>query len=148
MKFTIWLGCAICCILMSCASIGSMLPGVLVAKGGEVLDLQIEVAKRTGSMSATSRENGEKFVGQYVGFLDGYSDSTSSFSNGKTSADGNYSTSSHSTSSAFGNAAATAFMTGDKGRTLNCDMMVDAGLHPHGMGNCTDQFGTAYRIQF
>jgi hypothetical protein len=43
---------------------------------------------------------------------------------------------------------ATAYLTGDKGSSLNCQMKIEAGFSPHGIGSCSDQMGGRYRLQF
>jgi hypothetical protein len=45
-------------------------------------------------------------------------------------------------------ANATAYLAGDKGTMLNCEMHIEAGLSPHGIGGCSDNKGKNYRLQF
>ena len=43
---------------------------------------------------------------------------------------------------------ATALFTGDKGTVLTCDMKIQAGLEPHGFGDCEGSKGKKYKLQF
>ena len=43
---------------------------------------------------------------------------------------------------------AEAHLTGDKGGALTCTMKIEAPANPHGMGQCEDNRGGAYRVQF
>jgi hypothetical protein len=46
-------------------------------------------------------------------------------------------------------ATTTAFLTGDKGNSLNCQMTIQASLvSPHGLGDCSDKNGVKYHVQF
>ena len=45
-------------------------------------------------------------------------------------------------------ARATAFLKGDKGSIIYCQMEIQAGLNPHGLGKCQDQKEIVYRVQF
>jgi hypothetical protein len=139
---------ATCILLSACVTPGQMLPGNIVAEEGDVLDFQIEVAKRSGKVAASNPRTGEQFSGKYVGILE----RVTSFSSGYAQASG---LGSSVTASGFGSASAgsnianaTAFLKGNKGTTLNCEMQIEAGLNPHGIGQCTDQGGARYRLQF
>lgn len=139
---------AVCMLLSACVTPGQMLPGNIVAEDGDVLDFQIEVAKRSGKVAASNPRTGEQFNGTYVGILE----RVTSFSTGYAQASG---MGGSVTASGFGSASAgsnianaTAFLKGNKGTTLNCEMQIEAGLNPHGIGQCADQHGGKYRLQF
>jgi len=125
-----------------------MLPGNIIAEDGDVLDFQIEVAKRSGKVTASNPKTGEKFSGTYVGLLE----RVTGFSTGYAQASGmggsiNASGFGSSTvGSNIGNA--TAFLKGTNGTTLNCEMQIEVGLNPHGIGQCADQSEGRYRLQF
>lgn len=123
---------------------GTMLPGTIYSEQGKVLQFQIEMARRTGAVTAFDPSTGEQFAGTYVGVREGAVASSSAF----VSAGG-------ATGNAFGSTAvmsnmanATALLTGDKGSTLTCQMRIEAGLSPHGIGTCRDNRGVNYRVQF
>ena len=140
---------AMLCFFMSgCVTPGQMLPGNIVAEQGDILDFQIEVARRSGMVAASNPRTGEQFTGTYVGIMERFT----SFSSGYAHA---YGIGGSATASGFGStstgsniANATAFLKGTDGTTLNCDMQIEAGLSPHGIGKCSDQRGGLYRLQF
>lgn len=139
---------AVCMLLSACVTPGQMLPGTIVAEDGDVLDFQIEVAKRSGKVAASNPRTAEQFSGTYVGILE----RVTSFSSGYAQASG---MGGSVTASGFGSSRASsnignasAFLKGNKGTTLNCEMQIEAGLNPHGIGQCTDQRGGRYRLQF
>jgi hypothetical protein len=39
-------------------------------------------------------------------------------------------------------------LTGDKGGALTCTMKIEAAANPHGTGQCEDNKGGAYQLQF
>jgi len=39
-------------------------------------------------------------------------------------------------------------LTGDKGGALSCTMKIEAAANPHGTGQCEDNKGGAYQLQF
>jgi hypothetical protein len=86
----------------------------------------------------------ENFTGTYVGILETIRSSSTGFvQSGNSSATG----------FGFGSmgsniANATAYLTGNKGTKLSCEMNIEAGFSPHGIGGCTDQKGGKYRLQF
>lgn len=128
--------------LLGCA--GGMIPGNIIAENGKVLEFQIERARRTGEVRAFDPSSGERFSGRYVGILETVSSSGTAFVHSGTRSATAFGSS--STGSNIGNA--TAFLTGDRGTSLNCEMKIEAGLSPHGMGACSDQRGGRYRLQF
>jgi hypothetical protein len=117
-----------------------MLPGAIYSQGGKVLPFQIEKAYHTGAVTASDPSTGERFAGQYVGVRE----QTTATASGVGSA--GYGFASGSVGSNMANA--TAYLTGDKGTTLTCEMQIQAGLSPHGIGHCADNNGVQYRLQF
>lgn len=105
--------------LLAACSMGVMLPGAIISEQGNVLEFKIEVARRSGAVSAHDPKTGERFSGNYVAIVMG-----SNIAN------------------------TNAYLTGDKGTTLNCQMKIEGGFSPHGIGGCTDQRGGRYRLQF
>jgi hypothetical protein len=126
-----------------------MLPGQIYSQGGKVLEFQIEKAHRSGAVTAYDPSNGERFSGRYVGILERVSGTSTTMAHVGTSSGASASGVGFGSSSVGSNIAnATAFLTGDKGNTLNCEMKIEAGFSPHGLGVCTDQKGAQYRLQF
>jgi hypothetical protein len=123
---------------------GGMLPGSIYSQSGKVLDFQIERAQRSGAVTALDRSTGEHYTGQYVGILETVRGSSTSFAQAGTVTGVGFQ--SMEMGSNVGNA--TAYLTGDKGSSLNCQMKIEAGLNPHGLGACSDQKGGQYRLQF
>jgi hypothetical protein len=116
---------------------GMMLPGTLLTDDGKTISFEIERARRAGSMTGLDLSTGEKFSGSYVGIIGG--------TNAVAYAPG--------AGFAFGGARsnianATAFMRGDKGTILTCEMQIEAGLFPHGIGQCKDNRAITYHLQF
>jgi hypothetical protein len=121
-----------------------MLPGQIYSQSGKVLEFQIEKAHRSGAVSAYDPSTGERFSGRYVGIRETIQGSDSIFvQSGPRSAVGY---GSKEISSNIGNA--TAFLSGDKGSSLNCTMQIEIGFNPHGLGTCMDAKGDQYRVQF
>lgn len=148
MKYLFTTAAAVCLLLSGCVTPGQMLPGNIVAEDGDVLDFQIEVARRSGNVAASNPRTGEQFSGTYVGILE----RVTSFSNGYAQASGLGGSvtasgfGSTNTGSNIGNAS--AFLKGNKGTILNCEMQIETGLSPHGIGQCADQRGGKYKLQF
>lgn len=139
---------AICCcvlatVLSGCGG-GTMLPGQIYTQSGKVLDFQIEKARRSGAVTAYDPATGEHFSGKYVGILETIRGSNAAFVQS-----GTISVTGFGTREVGSNIAnATAYLTGDKGNALNCQMNIEAGFSPHGLGNCTDSKGVQYHLQF
>jgi hypothetical protein len=104
------------------------------------MPLQIEVSMGSGAVAASDPATGEKFSGRYVGIREGATGTVTAFGPAGfgvaiASADSNI-------------ANSTAYLTGDKGTMLSCEMQIRAGLSPHGIGGCGDNKGIKYRLQF
>jgi hypothetical protein len=125
--------------LSACA--GGMIPGQIYSEQGKVLEFQIEKARRTGAVAAFDPQTGEHYAGNYVGILEAVGGSSVTVSSA-----GNVGATSFGLGSNIANA--TAYLTGDKGSMLNCEMKIEASISPHGIGGCTDQRGGKYRLQF
>jgi hypothetical protein len=129
-------------LLVGC--VGGMIPGKIYSDNGKILDFEIEKSYGTGRVTALDDITGEQFAGEYVGIRETISASSSSVAlSGNRVATG---FGSGSVSSNLGNA--TAFLTGDKGNSLNCQMTIQTGLSPHGIGDCSDKNGVKYHVQF
>lgn len=127
--------------LLAC---GGMIPGTIYSSDGKVLPFEIEKAHRSGSVRASDPSTGEQFLGNYVGIMERTAiTSSGSVVAGKVVASG------FGVESIGSNTAnATAFLKGDKGTMLSCEMKIEAGLSPHGIGACEDNHGGKYRLQF
>jgi hypothetical protein len=86
-------------------------------------------------------KTGEHYAGNYVGILEAVGGSSVTVSSA-----GNVGATSFGLGSNIANA--TAYLTGDKGSMMNCEMKIEASISPHGIGGCTDQRGGKYRMQF
>ena len=143
-------------LLVVGCGIGTMLPGTIYSQDGKVLSFQIEKAYRTGAVTALDPATGERFSGTYVGILERTTTLSSSFLSGQTNVAGTgFAGTATSTASGFGTgsvgsniANATAYLAGDKGTVLTCEMLIEAGFSPHGIGKCSDNKGKNYRLQF
>ena len=121
-----------------------MIPGTIFSSDGKVMPFEIEKAHRTGAVRAKDPQTGEVFAGTYVGVRERIDVVTSG-----TAISGQVVGSTFGSGSAQSNMAnATAYLQGDKGTMLNCVMKIEAGLSPHGLGECTDNKGGKYRLQF
>jgi hypothetical protein len=125
--------------LSACA--GGMIPGQIYSEQGKILEFQIEKARRTGTVTAFDPQTGEHYSGNYVGILEAVGGSSVTVSSA-----GSVGATSFGLGSNIANA--TAYLTGDKGSMLNCEMKIEASISPHGIGGCTDQRGGKYRLQF
>lgn len=135
-------GVAVAILLSACA--GGMIPGKIYSDSGKVLDFEIEKSYGTGRVTARDNTTGEQFAGEYVGIRETISGTSSG-----AVLSGNRVASGFGSSSVTTNMAnATAFLTGDKGNSLNCQMTIQAGFSPHGIGDCTDKTGVKYHVQF
>lgn len=130
-------------LLCSCSA-GGMIPGSIYSNDGRVIPFEIEKAHRTGAITARDPVTGEQFTGSYVGVKERVDIATSgTVIQGRAVATG------FGSGSAGSNIAnATAFLKGDKGSMLNCEMKIEAGYAPHGIGSCQDDQGRPYRLQF
>lgn len=138
------LSCCLVLLFVSGCGGGTMLPGQIYSKSGKVLEFQIEKAHRSGAVTAYDSSTGERFTGRYVGLLETIRGSNTAFVQA-----GSASAVRHGSTAIGSNIAnATAFLTGDKGSSLNCEMKIEAGFSPHGLGTCTDNRGAQYRVQF
>jgi hypothetical protein len=136
--------------LLACLSIllagcsGDLIPGTIYSNDGKVMPFQIEKARRTGTAHATDPTTGEKFTGTYVGILERIDIETSSVAVAGTASASGFGRG----SLAPNTANATVYLKGDKGTMLTCDMKIEAGISPHGIGACDDNYGKKYRLQF
>jgi hypothetical protein len=139
-------GCGVLTIMLiaaGCAT-GGMIPGNIYSTGGKILQFEIEKAHRTGAVKALDPATGEKFVGAYSSVKEVVSGSSSAFVSGKAG----FASGFGSASAASNIANATAFLKGDRGTMLNCSMLIQAGFSPSGIGDCTDNRGEKYKLQF
>lgn len=134
----------ICLVGMLTGCGGGMIPGSIYTADGRVLPLQIEKAHRTGAIKAHDPSTGETFAGTYVGIKESYGVSTS----GTTISGGALSSNFGSGRISANTADTTAYLKGDKGTMLTCAMKIEAGFSPHGIGNCEDNHGRTYKLQF
>jgi hypothetical protein len=133
---------AVAFLLAGCVT--GLIPGKIYSDSGKVLDFEIERSRGTGRVTARDNITGEQFAGEYVGIRETVSASGSSFA-----ISGNRVANSFGSGSVRSNLAnATAFLTGDKGNSLNCQMTIQAGVSPHGIGDCSDKSGVKYHVQF
>jgi hypothetical protein len=133
---------AVALVLSGCA--GGMIPGKIYSDNGKVLDFEIEKSYGTGGVTARDNTTGEQFAGEYVGIRETISANSSSVA-----MSGNRVATGFGSGSVSSNMAnATAFLTGDKGNSLNCQMTIQAGISPHGIGDCFDKNGFKYHVQF
>lgn len=124
--------------------VGGMIPGKIYSDSGKVLDFEIEKSYGTGRVTARDNATGEQYTGEYVGIRETISGTGSGFA-----MSGNRTATTFGSASVSSNMAnATAFLTGNKGSSLNCQMTIQAGFSPHGIGDCSDKNGTKYHIQF
>jgi hypothetical protein len=126
-----------------CAT-GGMIPGTIYSSGGKILQFEIEKARRNGAVKAVDPSTGERFSGTYVGILEAVSGSSTAFVSGQ----GRYASGFASGSVGSNIANATAYLKGDKGTMLTCRMQIEAGISPHGIGDCTDNRAGKYKLQF
>jgi hypothetical protein len=101
-------------------------------------------ARRSGAVKAFDPSTGERYAGTYVGIIQ----SASSHSTALVVAGARPVTGFGSSSIASNVAQASAVLTGDRGSALTCDLNIEAGYSPHGFGQCRDQSGVSYRLQF
>lgn len=130
--------------LTGCVGPGTMLPGTIYSTSGRVLAFQIEKTASGGRVAATDASSGEQFDGSYVGISPTISTdmSASAFSGGASAFGGSSST----TSTNIANAR--AFLRGSKGSMLTCEINIQKGFQPRGIGSCHDQGGQNYVLQF
>lgn len=129
--------------LMLSACAGGMLPGNIYSSDGKVMQFEIEKARRSGAVTALDPSTGETFSGTYVGIMPTVTQTSSGVISGDVSLTG------FGISAISSNIAnATAFLKGDRGTSLTCVMQIEAGISPHGIGGCDDNFGHKYRLQF
>ena len=141
MKAGMWIAVGSAMLLCAC---GGMIPGTIYSSEGKVMPFEIEKAQRTGAVRANDPSSGEKFVGTYVGIMERIDVNSSS-----TVVSGSVVASGFGRGSIGANTAnATAYLKGDKGTMLNCEMKIEAGLSPHGIGACDDNYGKKYKLQF
>ncbi len=111
-----------------------------------ILPMSIEVTRGGGAISASDPETGEQFHGTYVGIRDSQSAVAlaHTFSRGGQPSQ----TTVVPAMSTRSQVPAMATMIGDKGTVLDCQMLIQAGWRPRGMGTCTDNRGGRYSLQF
>jgi hypothetical protein len=124
--------------------VGAMLPGNLYTQDGRILDFAIQKEPRSGNVTAFDSPTQEHFSGTYVGILE----LTRTSSSGLITNGGGFAVGSAAGVTGSNIADATAFLRGDKGSVLTCSMRIEAGVSPHGLGTCTDNHGSSYRLQF
>jgi hypothetical protein len=124
--------------------VGGMIPGKIYSDSGKILDFEIEKSHGTGRVTARDTITGEQFSGEYVGIRETTSATGSSIAISQNRVANGFG--SASVSSNLANA--TAFLTGDKGNSLNCQMTIQVGFSPHGIGDCSDKSGIKYHVQF
>lgn len=122
-----------------------MLDGQIYDSKGKMLAFEIETARHQGKVTAFDATNNERYQGQYTGVTPG---ETSNFTTNISSY--GYSASGFGSGYSQSNVGfATAYLRGDKGGMLTCDMHVEkAILHPHGIGVCVGNDGDRYHLQF
>lgn len=131
-------------MLADCAPVGSWLPGQLYSNNGTMMTFAIQTAFHSGGMRAYNPQTKESFTGTYVGILPGARTTgfeVASSGSGLSSASG------------FGLvqsniANATGFLRGSNETMMTCQMEIQAGLNPHGIGVCTDNHNNEYQLQF
>ena len=111
---------------------------------GTVMQFAIEKTRGSGDVTAFNPTTQERFSGTYVAVVQGTNVSSRAYvTNGVDSASG------VTASTARSNLAdSTAYLRGDKGTMLSCSMAIQPGVYPHGIGTCTDNNRTGYRLQF
>ena len=121
-----------------------MLPGTIYAQDGTVMQFAIQKALGGGDVTAFNPATQERFSGTYVGVIRGTNVNSDAYAtNGADFAVG------AGSSVARSNLAdATAYLRGDKGTMLTCAMQIQPGIYPHGIGQCSDNHRTTYRLQF
>lgn len=140
-----------CCLIAMGAAVGlcscgggGMLPGSIYSNDGRILNFEIEKSKGAGAVRALDPATGETFSGSYVGIRERLDVAASGVAVG-----GNVVATQSGSGSVQSNVAnATAFLKGDKGTMLNCTMKIETGFSPHGLGDCQDNQGRTYRLQF
>ena len=126
------------------AGCGGMIPGQIYTEQGKMLNFQIERSRGAGAVSAYDASTGEHYSGNYVALRQSVAGMSTAFvQSGNASATGT-----SFTGMASNMATSSAYLNGDNGSVLSCDMQIQAGLSPHGIGACTDQTGGKYRLQF
>lgn len=119
------------------AGCGGMLPGTIYSDDGKTIPFEIERAHRSGTVTAFDPAAAETFSGNYVAIVNGVN-SVAYMPNVGWGVAGS--------SSRVANA--TAFLRGDKGTVLTCQMQIERGFSPHGIGGCTDNRSKDYHLQF
>jgi hypothetical protein len=138
------------------AGCGSMQQGSIYSDDGKVIPFQIERAYHSGNVTANDPATGEHFTGTYVGVLERTTATTPSVGNGQSNVSGPAgsamvaNTGSDFTVAPVGSeiSYATALFTGDKGTVLTCELKIQAGIEPHGFGDCEGNKGKKYKLQF
>jgi len=124
-----------------------LIPGKIISlKDGNVLEMGIQKIwlKRQGKILAKNIKTEEIFSGDYMAFVENKSGAIvgTTFSQNGSS---NFvaPTNQHSNL-----AQAQATLLGDKQTILQCNFTIQGGFSPHGMGNCEDNKGEKYSLQF
>ncbi|MEZ5762839.1 MAG: hypothetical protein R3D69_00355 [Xanthobacteraceae bacterium] len=128
-------------LLTGCVT-GGMLPGKIYSEQGRVLEFQIEKARRSGNVTAYDPASGEQFSGTYTGILP----SAQMTSTGISQVGQSIAVGSRNAFVSTNIANTAAYLKGDKGSMLTCEMTIEAGLSPHGIGTCVDQANGRYRL--
>lgn len=130
--------------LSACAVIGSWLPGQIYSNNGTMMTFAIQSAFHSGGMRAYNPKTGERFTGSYVGISPGASETSFGTMSG-----GSGVVSGSEIGVVRSNVAnATGFLHGTKGTMMTCEMQIQRGLYPHGIGTCTDNHHVKYHLQF
>jgi len=92
----------------------------------------MEFSRHGGTMRGTNPTTGETFAGEY----------TATREKAIATAAGVTASASSLTATGLG------VLIGDKGTVLDCEININSGYVPTGVGTCTDQQGRRYRLQF
>ena len=133
-----------------------MQQGTIYSEDGKVIPFQIEGAIHSGKVTANDPSTGENFTGTYVGVLERTTATAPNSGNGQGNPFGTAGSSQFNANDSdftFAPAGssitnASALITGDKGTVLTCEMKIQAGIEPHGLGNCEGNKGKKYKLQF
>lgn len=141
MRILSGLGLALALGLAGC---GGMIPGQIYSEQGKMLEFQIEKTRGAGAVTAFDAATGEQYTGNYTAIREGVSGASTAIVQSGTG----YVTGTSFGSATSNTANASAYLTGNKGSMLTCEMRIQAGLSPHGIGSCVDSRGGRYRLQF
>jgi hypothetical protein len=136
---------AILCGVAGCMSAGGdFLPGTITAQDGRQLQFEIERSRGAGAVKALDLRTHEQFAGKYVAIRETVSGATNAVITSGSSSGLGFEHRAASSNIANAN----AFLTGDMGSSLTCNMQIQAAWSPHGIGSCVDQKAVNYQLQF